>query len=104
MGYDELVRCSKFRSRSRLPALTFVYEYEPNKFSSLYRSSQSKVGVQNSRSPDDERMLQFIGNHKFNPKDEGNKANGGSGNPDCIIYDARGQWAAIGNKMAGKGY
>lgn len=51
--YDSLVRCSKFRSRSRMPALTFIYHYDNQNFSGLYRSSQSKVGVSNSRSPDD---------------------------------------------------
>jgi myotubularin-related protein 1/2 len=53
MPFDSLIRCSKFRSRCRMPALTFVYNYDANKYSSLYRSSQSKVGMQNSRSPDD---------------------------------------------------
>jgi myotubularin-related protein 1/2 len=66
--YDSLVRCSKFRSRSRMPALTFLYHYDNDSYSCLYRSSQSKVGVSNSRSPDDELMLRYIGNPQYDPK------------------------------------
>ena len=51
-----------------MPALSFAYEYEKGKFSAVYRSSQSKVGVQNSRSSDDELMLRMIGNHKLDIK------------------------------------
>lgn len=62
ISYDCLVRCSKFRSRNRMPALTYLYKHENGKFVGIYRSSQSKVGVSNSRSPDDELMLRLIGN------------------------------------------
>lgn len=55
-----------------MPALTYAYEYEKDKFSAVYRSSQSKVGVQNSRSSDDELMLRMIGNHKLDPKSKRN--------------------------------
>lgn len=68
MPYDSLVRCARFRSKERMPALSFAYEYEKGKFSAVYRSSQSKVGVQNSRSSDDELMLRMIGNHKLDLK------------------------------------
>jgi myotubularin-related protein 1/2 len=68
MPYDALVRCARFRSRERLPAMSFAYEYEKDKFAVVYRSSQSKVGVQNNRSSDDELMLRMIGNHKLDPK------------------------------------
>ena len=66
--YDCLVRCAKFRSRCRMPALTYLYECRPNQFVGLYRASQSKVGVSNSRSPEDELMLRLIGNPKLEPK------------------------------------
>jgi hypothetical protein len=68
MPYGALVRCARFRSRERLPAMSFAYEYEKDKFSAVYRSSQSKVGVQNNRSSDDELMLRLIGNLKLDPK------------------------------------
>ena len=64
MPYDCLVRCSKFRSRCRMPALTYAYQLKTNSFSGLYRSSQSKVGVSSSRSPEDELMLRLIGDPK----------------------------------------
>lgn len=51
MPYDCLVRCSKFRSRSRMPALTYLYQWKGNESTGLYRSSQSKVGFSGSRSP-----------------------------------------------------
>jgi hypothetical protein len=51
-----------------MPALTYAYQYKPNCFSSLYRSSQSKTGVKNNRSKDDEVMLSVIGNPKMTPK------------------------------------
>lgn len=53
LPYGYLVRCAKFRSRCRMPAMTYAYEYEPGKFSCIYRSSQSKVGVQNNRCAED---------------------------------------------------
>lgn len=68
MPYDSLIRCARFRSKERMPALTYAYEYEKGKFSAVYRSSQSKVGVQNSRSSDDELMLRMIGNPKLDTK------------------------------------
>ena len=53
-----------------MPALTYAYEYEKEKFSCIFRSSQSKVGVKGSRSIDDELMLKYIGNQKLNSKEE----------------------------------
>lgn len=50
-----------------MPALSYAYQYQPGKFASVYRSSQSKVGF-NSRSSDDELMLKMIGNPKYDPK------------------------------------
>jgi hypothetical protein len=66
--YDSLLRCSKFRSRSRMPALTYLHRQQNGRFVGLYRSSQSKVGVSNSRSPDDELVLRLIGNPHLDPK------------------------------------
>ena len=65
--YDHLVRCSKFRSRSRMPALSFAHKSERG-LVGLWRSSQSKVGVSNSRSPEDELMLKLIGNPQLDYK------------------------------------
>ena len=65
MSDDALTKCSKFRSRNRMPSLTYVYEYQPGCYSSMYRSSQSKTGVKNNRSKEDEIMLNIIGNPKL---------------------------------------
>lgn len=87
-----------------MPALSYAYEYEPGKFASIYRSSQSKVGF-SSRSSDDELMLRMIGNPKTDPKSNHNLNKDESSNViNCKIYDARGFYAALGNKIAGKGY
>ena len=51
-----------------------------------------------NRSVDDELMLKIIGNHQL----EVNSSTDGIIN--CKIYDARGYYAALGNKMSGKGY
>ena len=51
-----------------MPALTYLYKHDNGKLVGIYRSSQSKVGVSNSRSPDDELMLRLIGNPDFDPK------------------------------------
>ncbi len=51
-----------------MPALSYLYKNESGKFVGIYRSSQSKVGVSNSRSPDDELMLRLIGNPELDPK------------------------------------
>lgn len=69
----------------------------------MYRSSQSKTGVKNNRSKDDEIMLNIIGNPKltYEQCDTGMIL---YPNPNCVIYDARGYIAALGNKISGKGY
>lgn len=81
-----------------MPALTYLYKLE-NKYLGIYRSSQSKVGVSNSRSPDDELMLRLIGNPEADPK-----IDQVDNNINCVIFDARNKMAAFGNKVAGKGY
>lgn len=90
-----------------MPALSYAYQYEPGKFSCVYRSSQPKVGAQNSRCFEDEAMLKCIGDHSSNPNskhtfysDEGQIG----GIPNCKVYDARNYIAALGNKFTGKGY
>ena len=65
MPHDALIRCARFRTKDRFPALTYAYQYESGKFACIYRSSQNKVGMGNNRSTDDELMLRLIGNHKL---------------------------------------
>jgi myotubularin-related protein 6/7/8 len=45
----EVVACSRFRTKERLPILTFLYEYRPGRFSSLFRCSQIKSGLFSAR-------------------------------------------------------
>ncbi len=45
-------------------------------------------------------MLRMIGDHKLNYSE----VNDFYGNYNCHIYDARGYIAAMGNRLAGKGF
>jgi myotubularin-related protein 1/2 len=98
----EISRCADFRTKERLPILTYFYQYKPNAFSSLFRCSQTKGGLLAIRCPEDEKMVQGIDwatrvvNHGP-PQDPKYRLN-------CKIYDARGYYAAWGNKLAGKGF
>ena len=94
---ENLKKCAAFRTKERFPALTFALEYMPSKFSTLFRCSQNKVGVLNSRSKEDEEMISYIGDPFMGNKAQNVKIN-------CRIYDARGYYAALGNMLAGKGY
>jgi hypothetical protein len=70
MNETEVKATAKFRSKERIPALTFLYKKEePGQdiFTSLWRSSQCRSGinlVSNNRCYEDERMLSYIGNPK----------------------------------------
>ena len=91
---SELKKCAGFRTKDRLPALTYLVEYEENKFSMLFRCSQNKVGILSARSKEDELMMSYIGDLTGEQQEVKN----------CKIYDARGYYAALGNMFAGKGY
>lgn len=80
----ELKEASLFRTKNRLPTLSYYYNPQNKKiFGSLWRSSQNKPGLTNNRSPQDERLLKSIG-------DLGNK---------LFVYDARPYLAAQGNRV-----
>lgn len=50
-------------------------------------------------------MLRMIGNPKIEPKSNNTLIKDEISNViNCKIYDARGFYAALGNKIAGKGY
>jgi myotubularin-related protein 1/2 len=81
---NEIKEASLFRSKNRLPTLSYYYNPNGKKiFGSLWRSSQNKPGLTNNRSPSDERLLKAIG-------DLGNK---------LYVYDARPYLAAQANKV-----
>lgn len=79
--------------------LTFFYQYKPNNYASLFRCSQTKGGLLTTRSPEDEKMISCISEAATiaSQKKESHRVN-------CKIFDARGYYAAWGNKIAGKGF
>jgi len=79
--------CAKFRSKGRMPALSFLYK---NK-AFICRCSQPYSGVQAKRSMDDEIMLAAM--HRTNP----------SGLP-TVIVDTRPRLNAMANRAGGKGF
>ena len=101
MSRQDIAKCSKFRTKERLPILCLLYEYQPNCYCSLFRCSQTKGGILGSRSEEDEKMIRQIdcSTRTISVKEVkcGSQVN-------CKIYDARGYYAAWGNKISGKGF
>jgi len=58
MSDGQISGCAKFRTKGRLPALS--YYYKPTGCS-IWRSSQCMNGVLNNRSVEDEQMILEIG-------------------------------------------
>eukprot|EP00475_Leptophrys_vorax_P015885 TRINITY_DN2226_c0_g1_i2.p1 TRINITY_DN2226_c0_g1~~TRINITY_DN2226_c0_g1_i2.p1 ORF type:complete len:800 (-),score=133.37 TRINITY_DN2226_c0_g1_i2:1443-3842(-) len=87
-------KSAAFRSRERLPVLT----YWSTEFGTcITRSAQPKTGFSNSFSEFDERVVAEI--HEATS----GVAKADRGKPRIIVYDARSQMAAEGNKFQGKG-
>lgn len=84
---DCLIGSAKFRSKGRLPVLSYLYENQ----AAICRSSQPLSGF-NNRSLDDETLLEQIRNSNPN------------GNKDLYIVDTRPKINAMANRAAGKGY
>lgn len=84
----ELLEIAEFRSRGRLPVLVWKHPTGPQ---TIWRCSQPKVGVNNSRCQADEKLLYIVGQL----------------NSECrtvTIFDARPKMNARANMLAGKGY
>lgn len=79
--------CARFRSRGRLPVLSYLY----NKKVAICRCSQPMTGIKSKRSYDDEEVIRNI--HKANP-----------GGNTTMIVDTRPKVNAFANKAGGKGY
>ena len=77
----------KYRSSNRLEGFTY---YDHKSGTSIWRCSQPKPGFFGTRSAEDEELLRHIGNMCESGR--------------VVIYDARGQLAAMGNKLKGGGY
>jgi myotubularin-related protein 6/7/8 len=84
---EELEGSSKFRTKRRLPCLSYYYKKNGT---SLWRSAQNKGGI-TSRSTNDEEMLLKIG-----------RTNHSSDN--VVIFDARSKISAMANKVKKGGY
>jgi len=85
---DDLVKVGNFRSRARIPVLSWLH---PESQASLTRCSQPSVGVTARRSADDERYLQMI-------------VDANAQSPKLYIMDARPEVNARVNKAKGGGF
>lgn len=90
MSNAQLVTVGTFRSRARIPALTFMH---PGNRTTLWRSSQPLVGVGGKTNAEDERLLDCI-----------RASCGASAGQRLLIADCRPMINALGNKAKGKGY
>ncbi|RYY34653.1 hypothetical protein EON62_03100, partial [archaeon] len=89
---ESLTPLSSFRSKARLPALTWVH---PTHRATMWRSSQPRVGMANNTCREDEALLSAI-----------RDANVYSRFPaqPLLIADCRPRANAMGNKASGWGY
>ena len=84
---EELRNASAFRTKHRIPSLAYYY---PKNNGNIWRSSQTKSGLTNSRNAYDEKYLSFIseiGSQK-----------------QLIVYDARPMLSAYANRLKGAGF
>ena len=81
---EELKKCSEFRTKNRIPTLTYRYNLNG---SCIWRSSQTKGGFSNYANKSDVLLLTLISNKK-----------------KLYIYDARPYLNAMANKFKGAGY
>ncbi|KAF3823773.1 hypothetical protein GH733_007241, partial [Mirounga leonina] len=85
---DELKRVASFRSRGRIPVLSWIH---PESQATITRCSQPMVGVSGKRSKEDEKYLQAI----MDSNAQSHK---------IFIFDARPSVNAVANKAKGGGY
>ncbi|XP_057604790.1 myotubularin-related protein 2 isoform X2 [Hippopotamus amphibius kiboko] len=85
---EELKRVASFRSRGRIPVLSWIH---PESQATVTRCSQPMVGVSGKRSKEDEKYLQAI----MDSNAQSHK---------IFIFDARPSVNAVANKAKGGGY
>ncbi|XP_078258865.1 phosphatidylinositol-3,5-bisphosphate 3-phosphatase MTMR2 isoform X3 [Rhinoraja longicauda] len=85
---DDLKKVAAFRSRGRLPVLSWIH---PESQATITRCSQPLVGMSGKRSKDDEKFLQII----MDSNAQSHK---------IFIFDARPSVNAVANKAKGGGY
>lgn len=57
LSKEQIIACSKFRTKQRLPALSYYYKYND---CSIWRCSQCMSGMFNARVVEDEQMVEEI--------------------------------------------
>merc|ERR1719369_2643772 len=85
---EELVEVAKFRSKGRIPVLSWLH---PESLASITRCSQPLVGVSGRRCREDEKMVQTI-------------LDANAQSHRIYIYDARPKVNAVANMAKGGGY
>eukprot|EP00092_Neocalanus_flemingeri_P006263 GFUD01006737.1.p1 GENE.GFUD01006737.1~~GFUD01006737.1.p1 ORF type:complete len:639 (-),score=187.44 GFUD01006737.1:255-2171(-) len=85
---EELVEVAKFRSKGRIPVLSWLH---PDSLASITRCSQPLVGVAGRRCREDERLVQNI-------------MDANAQSHRIYIYDARPKVNAVANMAKGGGY
>lgn len=104
---EEITESGNFRSKRRLPALTWRH---PRNGAGLLRSSQPRVGMGNASCPADEALLQYV--RRAAAEDTSRYAEGaGDGSkpghgalPRLLIADCRPRANALANRATGMGY
>lgn len=96
MNDQAIIASSRFRTKERFPAVTYYYA---KKGTVLSRSSQSKPGLVQSRCPEDEILLRYLGNPNYDQARDPEP-----NDVDLYIFDARPFLNAMANRVNGKGY
>ena len=87
---DDIIKAASYRTKNRYPTLSYYYSKSTG---SIWRSSQNKAGIINSRNNYDEKVLESISQlSKINVKNK------------LIIFDARPYFSAYANKLKGAGF
>eukprot|EP00045_Choanoeca_perplexa_P013788 m.157711 g.157711 ORF g.157711 m.157711 type:complete len:1047 (+) comp16455_c0_seq2:45-3185(+) len=89
VGAELIKQCADFRSKHRLPALTWA-RHAGGRYRAIVRCAQPLVGARSRRSKADEDMLQALMLCSDNKS-------------TILIFDARSVLAAGGNQLMGKG-
>jgi hypothetical protein len=77
---EDITECGNFRFKNRIPILS--WQFAENKCC-IWRSSQPKTGLSNQRSQADEKLLKMMIDYA----------------DKLLVYDARSQLSAYGNKV-----
>ncbi|XP_022689536.1 myotubularin-related protein 6-like isoform X2 [Varroa jacobsoni] len=87
---QQLIECSRFRSKGRLPVLTYYHKVNG---AAISRCSQPLSGFSGKRSPEDEQVFDCILKANTNPNSH-----------FLYIVDTRPKVNAFAQRMAGKGF